>query len=212
MASVSIYIFRHGETDWNAERRFQGHTDIPLNEKGREQAKQLGEVLKTLQLEVILSSDLSRAHDTAKIAAAGLNIPIEITKHLREAYLGDPEGKLRDEIIRFYGEEQWQKWLSGRPEDLDFSFPRGETKREHLARVLNSLTDFLNRNPRHKKIGVSSHGGTLKRFLHFCEGAPAESIPTPNCCIYKVEHLALENRWIYQGAVASIAQSEKLFT
>jgi broad specificity phosphatase PhoE len=212
MSSIAVYIFRHGETDWNAQRRFQGHTDIPLNDKGREQAKTLGSILKMLHLEVILSSDLSRALETARLASSGLNIPIEISKNLREAYLGEPEGKLRDEIIQFYGEDSWQKWLSVKPEDMDFAYPKGETKRQQLKRVLDFVLDYFGRHPHLKSVAISTHGGTLRRLLHFCEGAPAESIPIPNCSIYKLEFKPAEQRWIYHHSLALGAKSEKLFT
>ena len=102
MYPVQIYIFRHGETDWNRERRFQGHTDVPLNLKGREQALELKSHLQRLNPEIILSSDLSRALETAKIASEGMSIPIHISESLREARLGAPEGMLRDEILKKY--------------------------------------------------------------------------------------------------------------
>lgn len=212
MNSVSIYIFRHGETDWNAQRRFQGHTDIPLNEKGRDQARELGKILATLNLEVILCSDLSRAQETARIASHGLEIPIQISKSLREAYLGEPEGKLRDEIIQEYGQDQWQRWLSVKPEDFDFAYPKGETKRQQLKRVLDFVLDYLHKHPGLLKVGISTHGGTLRRLLHHCEGAPNDAIAIPNCSLYKLEYLRDKNRWIYHHSVALGAKSEKLFT
>ena len=211
MNSISIYIFRHGETDWNAQRRFQGHTDIPLNDKGKAQAMELGKVLASLNLEVILCSDLDRAHETARIATQGLHIPMQISKSLREAFLGEPEGKLRDEIIQFYGEESWQRWLSGKPEDFDFAYPQGETKRQQLKRVLDFVLDYFKRNPGLQRIGISTHGGTLRRLLYHCEGAPAE-ITVPNCSVFKLEYIPSENRWIYHHSVALGAKSEKLFT
>ncbi len=211
MERVFFYVFRHGETDWNAERRFQGHTDIPLNDKGREQARQLKNLIAPLRLEVILSSDLGRAHETARIASHGSQVPIVTTKNLREAFLGEPEGRLRDEIIAHYGPDQWQKWLSIKPEDMDFSFPSGESKTAQLKRILEFVGPYLKQNPLVKIAGISTHGGTLRRIIHHCEGAPTQPIPIPNCSLYKIEYLQIENRWLYHGPIGDVSGTEKLF-
>ena len=209
--SISIYIFRHGETDWNVQRRFQGHTDIPLNENGRSQAKELGKVIKDLNLEVILSSDLSRAVETAKIATDGLNIPIIKTKNLREAILGEPEGKLRDEIIQQYGQESWERWLSSDPADMDFAYPGGETKTQQVKRILDFINDHFQKNPQMKTVGISTHGGTLRRLIYHCDGAPPH-ITVPNCSLFLLEFRPQEKRWIFHSSIALVAKSERLFT
>lgn len=212
MTSIQIYLFRHGETDWNVERRFQGHTDIPLNEKGRRQALELAKTLGSLQLQVILSSDLSRALETARIAGHPHKIPVVATKELRESFLGEPEGKLRDDIIQLYGAEKWQRWLSVKAEDLDFCFPKGETKRAQLKRAQDFILNYLAKNPELRTAAVSTHGGTLRRLLHFCQGSPTEAISIPNCSIYHLEYLRADQSWHYRGQVSAGATNEKLFT
>ncbi len=213
--SVQIYIFRHGETDWNRERRFQGHTDIALNENGRNQALELRKPIADLKPELILSSDLSRALETAKIVSEGLFIPIHLSEALREARLGAPEGQLRDDIIRIYGEDNWQKWLSVDPVHIDFCYPEGETKRQTRDRAMNFISQEIKTRPNLKTLAVSTHGGTLRRVVHHCEGAPAEPIPIPNCSLYHLELQrptgSTEGKWIYRGALNILDSADKLF-
>jgi len=98
---ITFYLFRHGETDWNAEGRFQGHLDIPLNDRGREQARQLAVPLGSKDLQAILSSDLSRSVDTAKILAKEIGLSADRLYQdagIREAFLGDAQGMTVDEI------------------------------------------------------------------------------------------------------------------
>ncbi len=211
MSSVNIYIFRHGETDWNRERRFQGHTDIPLNQKGRQQAMELKAHLALLNPELILSSDLSRALETAKIVSEGLFVPIQISESLREARLGAPEGQLREDIIKTYGEESWQKWLSVDPKDIDFSFPEGESKREQRDRALNFILQELETRADLKSVAVSTHGGTLRRLVHHCESSPLEPIAIPNCSLYHLEFFRREKKWLYHGPLNASPDGEKLF-
>ncbi len=211
MNSVQIYTFRHGETDWNRERRFQGHTDIPLNEQGRKQAQQLKTELAPFSPQLILSSDLSRALETAKIVSEGLFVPIHVSESLREARLGAPEGQLRDDIIKNYGEESWQKWLSIDPKDIDFSFPNGETKRQQRDRALQFILQEITSRLNLKSLAVSTHGGTLRRLVHHCEGAPNEPIAIPNCSLYHLEFLRFEKKWLYHGPLNISDTTDKLF-
>ena len=209
--AVQIYIFRHGETNWNLERRFQGHTDIPLNEKGRAQAVELKAHIQALKPELLLSSDLSRALETAKIVSDGLFIPIQISEALREARLGAPEGQLRDDIIRIYGEDNWQKWLSVDPVHMDFAYPEGETKRQNRDRAINFLRKEIRSRSDLKKLAVSTHGGTLRRLVHHSEGAPQEAILIPNCSLYHLEFFRSTERWTYHGPINVDPATDKLF-
>jgi len=135
MPIKEIFVFRHGETDWNKERRYQGHSDIPLNEEGRRQAEELRARLESLAPQVILSSDLSRAFETAKIAAANLKVDILPFTAYRECHLGECEGLHKDVINSKYGPEQLERWGSIQRKDHDFRFPGGESKHELLQRI-----------------------------------------------------------------------------
>ena len=84
----NIYLIRHGETDWNRDKRFQGQTDIPLNQTGREQASSLVSLMNQLKIEAAFSSDLSRAYETAQIALSDSRLTIIKDYRLRETNIG----------------------------------------------------------------------------------------------------------------------------
>lgn len=143
MSPTRAFTFvRHGQTDWNLEGRMQGHTDIPLNATGIEQAHAAAKRLTSGSFTRIIASPLSRARITAEIIAAAHNLPLELCDQLKERTFGSLEGELRDEIRRKHmlGEdqdfnsilpadaEQWPqtqlrsqqaiaKWLSAYPEE-----------------------------------------------------------------------------------------------
>lgn len=185
----NIIIFRHGETNWNKEKRYQGHIDIPLNELGKEQAHSLGPKLLQYNPQLILTSDLLRAKETALIVNSYLNIPTIESKELRECSLGDADGMIRDNIKKVYGDHQWRTWLSINKEDQDFSFPNGESKNNHYARMNYFLQEFCKTQTQYKTILVSTHGGSLRRLVHNCLNSPIDPIPIPNCAHY---HLTLD--------------------
>ena len=104
MKNVNLYFFRHGQTDWNLQKRFQGSHDIPLNATGREQALELQTRMAKLPIEVILSSDLIRAKETAQIAFAKHSLATHFFPELRVAHLGDMEGMLREKFLKDFGQ------------------------------------------------------------------------------------------------------------
>jgi broad specificity phosphatase PhoE len=109
-----LYLARHGETDWNVAGRWQGHTDIPLNETGRAQARALVPVLRAVGVGAAVSSDLSRASETAGIAAAGLGVAVAYSDAgLRERSFGVFEGLTREECAARHP-EAWRAWLEER--------------------------------------------------------------------------------------------------
>lgn len=203
MSSVQFFIFRHGETAWNAEGRIQGHTDIPLNETGRQQAQELAGRLQKMDVQIIFSSDLCRARETANIVSGGA--PIIQSATLRETSYGEAEGMLRTEIVAKYGQESWERWVSVDPRDLDFRFPGGESKREQLQRVLAYLEESVIAQPELKKIAVSTHGGVVRRLIHHCKGAPENPIAQlnclpnylPNCGLYQLCYA--QGEWEFVG-------------
>lgn len=156
--SVDVTLVRHGQTDWNAETRLQGHTDNPLNDTGRAQAKEAGEALKGQEFDVILSSDLKRAKETADIIAAEIGGTVEVEPLLRERDLGALEGRTRDEVQAEYPHLDFS---------VGFSF-------HHFNDGGESLTDFLNRTQQIVDVLVEKYAG--KKVLLVSHGGPSRSL------------------------------------
>jgi broad specificity phosphatase PhoE len=202
---IRFFIFRHGETDWNAQRKFQGHTDIELNAQGEIQAQSLREKLNRLSITRVLCSDLKRALKTAQIATQDLELPFIISSDLREIHLGEAESLTQEQIEKKFGVDMIGKWRSIAPEDKDYAFPGGEVKSDHLKRVQGYLQNFVQQNSHQlsedEQIAVSTHGGCVVRLVHACENAPATTVPIPNCVLYELNFDASTQRWVFVGEV-----------
>ncbi len=191
----TLFIFRHGETDWNKEGRFQGRFDIPLNETGRKQAERLREFFSLNPVEVFLSSDLARARETAEIAKGELDVPVVLESRLRETNLGDAEGLTQEEVAVKFGPELLQGWRSIGLENQNFRFPNGESKAEHLERILAGLEQFLG-STEYSRIAVASHGGVMRRLLHHLLPGLSTPVMVGNCVIYRVDFYEDGSRWV----------------
>jgi probable phosphoglycerate mutase len=155
-----LFLFRHGETDWNREGRLQGHIDTPLNATGLAQAHALGESLRPHRLDAVLSSDLSRALTTAQIVATAFGVPLFIEPGLRETNVGAAEGLLWAEAKTRFGEGLTERWYS----DGDVAFPGGETGIATRTRGLAALRRFAAAHP-YRRIGVSTHGAMVRQLM-----------------------------------------------
>lgn len=192
---VRLFVFRHGETDWNLNKKFQGHTNIPLNQKGRDQAQGLKEKFNEFKLDVCLCSDLDRAVETGRIAMGSKDVPFLFSRSLREIHLGDVEGMSQIEIAAKYGEDILTRWRSAKPEDITMGFSNGETKQEHLTRVKDFVEETVMANPHFENVAVSTHGGSLVRLVHASENAPQQTIVIPNCCLYELAFDRSRRAW-----------------
>jgi precorrin-2/cobalt-factor-2 C20-methyltransferase len=155
-----LFLFRHGETDWNREGRVQGHADVPLNGTGIGQAEALVERLRPHRLEAIVSSDLARAWTTARIVAEALGIPLMTDRGLRETHVGAAEGLLWDEAKVRFGERLTERWYR----DDDAAFPGGETGHATRRRGLEALRRFASAHP-YRRIGVATHGAMIRQLM-----------------------------------------------
>ena len=117
-----IYITRHGETEWNVAGRIQGHTDVSLSERGREQAAMLARRLASIPIYAVYSSDLSRAAETARVAVGERDVPMTFTQELREYNKGVFEGLTEDE----YREKYPELYEPSMANDLDFAPPEAK--------------------------------------------------------------------------------------
>ena len=151
-----LFLIRHGETDWNIEGRWQGHADVPLNYRGREQAAQIAHSLADIGLKAIYSSDLTRAGDTAEALAATTGLTIRYDKRLREIHQGEWQGLLVTEIQARYG-EQFQR---RRENPLTVAPPGGETVLQVKERVVGAVEDIIKEHQQ-ERVAVVSHGFAL---------------------------------------------------
>lgn len=166
---TEILLIRHGETDWNVEKRLQGHHDVALNAEGARQAAALGRVLRDEALDAIYSSDLQRARDTAQAIAAARGMTVQIDPGLRERCFGAFEGLIHSEISERYPAD-FHAW---KQRDLDARYTAGErqaeTLREFAARALASLRRLAGIEG-HRRIAVVSHGGVLDTLYRHAHG------------------------------------------
>lgn len=157
----TLYIVRHGETEWNKIGRYQGITNVPLNENGIAQAKACGNALKDVHFDRILSSDLSRALVTAETIRGIRQLEIKTDERLREINFGDWEKLLFTEI-----EERWPGLIDQmyrRPDIV--KVPNGESFQEVQDRAWSAVSDFLNENNEDETILITCHGGTIRTIL-----------------------------------------------
>ena len=157
--TTTLFLVRHGETDWNAEGRWQGQTDVPLNPRGREQAREVAGRLRSAGLASIASSDLLRARTTAEIVAAELGLAVShLDAALRERRFGCFEGLTREEVLARYP-EAWARYVA----DPGPAPPGGESRDELLGRLLPAVTSAAARLP--GPVLVVMHGGAMRALL-----------------------------------------------
>lgn len=173
MNYTSFWLIRHGETDWNAQRRLQGWIDIPLNPKGVRQAEQLALALHPpgfdVNVDVIISSDLSRAAETARIASGHLGKPVETYASLRERNYGIYEG------------QDWAKLeeigVQAALRSADAPITNGETLQEFNTRIRQAFEHIATLHAG-QKILVFSHGGVIDMAWRLCDQQTLEA-PRP---------------------------------
>ena len=153
----TIYLIRHGQTNWNVEKRLMGSTDTPLNKNGIEQVKSLGQKISQLEISHIFSSDLLRAKETAEIINNFINVDISLDSRLREFNYGDIEGKTLKEI----SSENWNR-VNLYPEQLN-----AESLENVYDRVKNFFEDLAKRNI--SNVIIITHGGTLRMMLYYAK-------------------------------------------
>ncbi|MGH7116829.1 MAG: histidine phosphatase family protein [Stellaceae bacterium] len=177
-----LFMFRHGETDWNREGRLQGHTDVPLNPIGLAQAEALAQRLLPHRLETILSSDLARALTTGRIIAEALGLPLTSDPGLRETNVGAAEGLLWAEAKARFGAELTERWYAE-----DAAFPGGETGPATLARGLAALRRFAAARP-YRRIGVSTHGAMLRQLVRHALPPGSPPLRAPNTALFIMDY------------------------
>jgi probable phosphoglycerate mutase len=176
-----IVVWRHGQTAWNFDGRFQGQSDIELDATGIEQAGQAAQTLAALGPAAIVSSDLKRARDTADALAKLTGLPVALDERLRETYLGSWQGKTRAEVeVAFPGEAA--AWLAGGLERRG----GGEHMTEVADRAVAAVIDAVSLLPPRSTLVAVTHGGAGRVLLAQLMGLPPEQWKVlgglSNCC------------------------------
>lgn len=180
-----IYLVRHGETEWNQDKRIQGQIDIPLNERGRKQAKAVAGRLASIPLDLIYTSDLGRAAETTRIIAAAQprEVRISPTPGLRECHYGLWEGLTRAEVARRYPDD-WTEWLRGER----IGSPTGGEDFISLAGRVGRLFDTAAREG--ETVLITAHRGPIRAILCHALGldqAFRERFLVTNCSLSALE-------------------------
>lgn len=166
-AGTQLVLIRHAETEWNRERRIQGHMDITLSAAGREQAARLALRLASEPIRAVYTSDLARARETAEPLAAALGLPVRVTPLLREVGFGAWEGLTVAEL-----ELRWpDEYAAWRCDSVRCRPPEGERVEELQQRALAAVTQILSAHPG-EDVAVVGHGGSLKAILCGLMGFP----------------------------------------
>ncbi|MEU0984524.1 histidine phosphatase family protein [Streptomyces griseus] len=176
-----IVLWRHGQTSWNLERRFQGSTDIELTEVGVGQARRAARLLASLEPDAIVASDLRRAAATAAELSAVSGLTVAHDAALRETYAGAWQGLTHEEIVERFG-EQYAAWKRGEPVRRG----GGELETEVADRAAPVVLEHAEKLPANGTLVVVSHGGTIRTTIgrllgleaHHWEGLGGLS----NCC------------------------------
>ncbi|WP_433859893.1 histidine phosphatase family protein [Streptomyces kronopolitis] len=176
-----IVLWRHGQTAWNLERRFQGSTDIALTDEGLAQARRAARLLAALKPDTIVASDLRRASATAGELSALTRLEVTHDAALRETYAGSWQGLTHEEILARHG-EQYTAWKRGEPVRRG----GGELETEVADRAAPVVLNHADKLPDNGTLVVVSHGGTIRTTIgrllgldaHHWEGLGGLS----NCC------------------------------
>ena len=160
---TTIFLARHGESDWNVEKRFQGHSDRPLTERGRKQARALADLVGAEKIDAVYTSPLSRARETAEIVAARAGLEAVALPELREVDTGSWSGLSRADVeARF--PEGFARWRSG-----GSGWENGESYDEMAERVIGALRKIAEDHP-DGRVLVISHGGPIRAIHAAAEG------------------------------------------
>lgn len=160
-----LYIVRHGQSQHNVEKRLSGHSDSPLSPLGKKQAAQLAREFKDIHFDMVFSSDLERAHHTAKIATSEKNLTVKTTQIIREQYFGSYEGKYEHEYESDFLEEL--KIYRNLPDQKKLKYKIAqdmETDEESVTRFITFLREIAVENSGNT-ILVVCHGSIMMYFL-----------------------------------------------
>ncbi|WP_326837689.1 histidine phosphatase family protein [Amycolatopsis rhabdoformis] len=174
MSLKRLLLWRHGETDYNAAGRMQGHLDSALTPVGWNQARFAVPALARFSPDLVIASDLHRATDTATVLTEAIGVPLRIDKRLRETHLGEWQGMTGPEVDAAYPGER-RKWGS----DAAWAPPGGESRVDVAARAGEVVNDLLQPNSEAgESVLLASHGGLIVALTAKLLGLPLEIWPS----------------------------------
>ena len=188
MTITRFCLVRHGETDWNAERRLQGHTDIDLNARGLAQAEQMARAIKKINLafDVLYTSDLQRAAKTARAIEQLFTTSAITNAGLRERHLGALQGLTTDEAPQLEP-DLWKSHLSRNvTEEL-----RGGESIQQFADRINTTLEKIREQYLGKTVLLVSHGGVLDMMYRIASNQPLDAekaVAVPNASLNWISH------------------------
>lgn len=197
MTLRQLVLLRHGQTDYNATGRMQGHLDSHLTAEGLSQAAVVAPEVARLKPERLISSDLLRAAATADVVGKACSLDVEIDPRLRETHLGDWQGRTVPEI-----EEQWPGAIAVWRQDPGWAPPGGESRLEVVRRctpVVDELDDSLAEGSESSTAVLVAHGGMIAGLVCGLLAMPIESWPAiggiGNCRWAALARRADHPRW-----------------
>lgn len=157
---TKMLLIRHGETEWNRVLRYQGQKNVELNDRGKNQAVKIAKRLAEKEIDVLYSSDLDRAAETADIIAEVQQKPVERDQRLREMDFGQWEGLNYDRIKNNHP-ERFKKWYN---DPTSVNPPEGEYLSQFQQRIISSFTE-IKESHEGEKIAIITHGGVIRVWL-----------------------------------------------
>jgi len=195
----TLLIIRHGETVWNAERRFQGHGDSPLTEIGRNQVAALGRRIEGYNFDALIASDLGRTRETASIIAGFTGHTAEFDSRLRERNYGILEG-LTVPQIRDTHSEVYDQFNT---DDPDYILPGGESHRQHYQRNVAFFEEMIT-GKWGTKVAAVAHGGVLDSIFRYVAVLPLDQ---PRCYITTNASLTIVSHGNFYGTTRWVIET-----
>lgn len=188
---MKLYLTRHGQTDWNIARRYQGHSNTELNQTGIRQAEQLARRLSKETIHAVYSSDLVRASNTAKAIAAFHNIEPRSDIRWRELSFGDWEGMTYEEMSA-HSPDLFDAWMK---DSLTVSTPNGETHRQ-LAERVQAAFDEVRAKHKEETVLIVGHSGSMQTLLTLLLG-----VDVSRYWQFRISQASLSELTVYAAAV-----------
>ena len=197
-----VILVRHGKTQWNAEGRYQGKMDIPLNEEGNEQARRVGEALKAFPVKAVYSSPLSRCRETAEEIAKHHGLEVKVKEGFKEIDHGQWEGMLAKEVEEKYP-ELLKLW---REKPSQVKMPGGETLKDVYDRAVEAFNEVVSAHSDEDLIVIVGHDATNKVLMCHLLGTDLDkfwAFKQANCGITVLEYQPESGRVVVHVANAT---------